>query len=219
MAYLDLDGLDKVMKLLIGYSGSKNAELKESFDTKFNNMVNTVNSVTRSVTLLQSNMENNINDIHQSITSMIESINTSLSEITTSIDNLSTSMTEKIDLLSQDFDNIDTQVNSIKSDLQTLNDRVDTISGSIDGETGGLISSVESIKTDVGDIKTAMNDMIVNIEVDQETGQFIVHKYDGRVINNTVVEAIDDSDIDSILDGSYVEETEEDTSVPTESTP
>ena len=46
-----------------------------------------------------------------------------------------------------------------------------------------------------------MQDMVVNIENDPETGNFIVYHYDGTIVRSKVVDSISADDIDAITAG------------------
>jgi hypothetical protein len=77
---------------------------------------------------------------------------------------------------------------------------------SIDKGDSSVQESINSLAADMSDIKDAMGNMIVNIENDPETGNFVVYHYDGTVVRSQVVDSISDSDIDAITSGELTEE-------------
>jgi uncharacterized phage infection (PIP) family protein YhgE len=203
---LDDRGTQQVMELLLAHTDSVTAGLEQSYETKYSSVLGHMNSVTQKMNELQDNVNSQMDTMTTTLQSMMDTMTTSLNSINDSITNFQTSVEEKINSLSQDFDNLDTQVNSISQSVTDLSNSVDERFNAIAESNAASQESINALADDVSEIKSAMGDMIVNIENDLETGNFIVYHYDGTILRSKIVDPITDEDIDKIASGELTEE-------------
>ena len=175
--YVDSEGAKKILTLSTSYTDSSiktaSDSLQDDYNGKIASMVDSINLLSESMVQMQKNVNTQITEMSTAIQNMSDNLSSSISTINNKIDTMHTSLESQIGSLQQDFDNIDTQVNNIKK-------------------------TVNNLSSDMADVKAAMQDMVVNIENDPDTGNFIVYHYDGTIVRSKVVDSISNDIIDLI---------------------
>ena len=175
--YVDPEGAKKILTLSTSYTDSSiktaSDSLQDDYNEKIASMVDSINLLSESMVQMQNNVNTQITEMSTAIQNMSDNLSSSISTINNKIDTMHTSLESQIGSLQQDFDNIDTQVNNINT-------------------------TVNNLSSDMADVKAAMQDMVVNIENDPDTGNFIVYHYDGTIVRSKVVDSISNDIIDLI---------------------
>ena len=175
--YVDSEGAKKILTLSTSYTDSSiktaSDSLQDDYNEKIASMVDSINLLSESMVQMQNNVNTQITEMSTAIQNMSDNLSSSISTINNKIDTMHTSLESQIGSLQQDFDNIDTQVNNINT-------------------------TVNNLSSDMADVKAAMQDMVVNIENDPDTGNFIVYHYDGTIVRSKVVDSISNDIIDLI---------------------